>query len=218
MSKINDELLNGAIELWKYLGVEFVSVPFNCGGDSMNEIEFELYDKNKNRITEPSQEVGELLSYFDNVIYDEVDFYVNSDGHYQGEYGTVEITFNDENFDYYKDSTEEYEETYSDTMKVELSVAELDVLQKVSNVNGGDDWGNTDTNINYKEDCIITDEEETILGELTEKIDDLARDFDIDTAVGEYIEDTTTWQSDINIVDNHLLVEVSGRFRIEKND
>jgi virulence-associated protein VagC len=203
--------------LWKQLGVGEVRIPFSCGGDSMNELEVELYDKDDNRITEPVKEVSELISYFENSVYKEVEFYEVSDGHYMGESGSVIITMDDETgeFEYYKDAEEEWEETFSGTMAYQLSEKQIEVIEKVASINGGG-WDDG-RNINYKQDCIITDEEEQILNDMLESIHDNAESFEVDGAYGEFQDESTRWESDMEIKDNELLVEVSQRFYVFKS-
>ncbi len=89
------------VELWKKLGVSKCEASFMCGGDSMNEMSFTYFDKESEEIPEAK---SELDDYFDDVIYDKVDFYVNSDGHYMGENGVVHIELfeDDENDLLYK--------------------------------------------------------------------------------------------------------------------
>ena len=161
---------NEAIKLWKELNIDRCEMEFSCGGDSMNDTNFTLYDKEDNEV-----ESEELADYFENQVYKEVEFYEVSDGHYMGEYGKVEITLEEDDdepyFSYDKQAMAEWEETFSETMYVELSEKESEVLNKVSNINGSI-WDN-EPNVNYKEDCVITDEESQTLKELLEKIGNL---------------------------------------------
>src|ERR1700691_5187239 len=95
------------IELWNKLKIESCTMKFSCGGDSMNDYSFTFYGGGK-EIESP-----ELKDYFDDAVYKHVEFYVNSDGHYQGEAGTVEITLDDDDdFSYCKAAQSEYEEEH----------------------------------------------------------------------------------------------------------
>jgi hypothetical protein len=203
--------------LWNELGVNEVRIPFSCGGDSMGDLYVELYDKDDKEITKPANKVAELKSYFESSVYDNVDFYEVSDGHYMGESGTVSVSMDEESgeFEYYKDSEEEWEETYSDTMKFPLNEKELEVIEKVSSINGGG-WDG-EKNINYKQDCIITDEEEALLDSLLTRIYDEAESFEIEDSEGEYQDESTQWESDMSLEDDQLLVEVSQRFYVFKS-
>jgi len=67
---------NEAIKLWKELNIDRCEMEFSCGGDSMNETEYTLYDKEDNEV-----ESEELADYFENEVYKNVEFYEVSDGH-----------------------------------------------------------------------------------------------------------------------------------------
>ena len=84
---------NEAIALWKELGITSATMEFSCGGDSMNDYHFTFYNVNsENKEVESS----ELDSFFDDEVFRNVEFYVNSDGHYIGESGTVEIELDED--------------------------------------------------------------------------------------------------------------------------
>lgn len=199
---------NDAIKLWKELNIDRCTMEFSCGGDSMNETEFTLYDKDDNVV-----ECEELADYFDNVVYNEVDFYEVSDGHYMGEFGQVEITLEEDDdepyFSYDKQAQAEWEETFSDTMYVELNEKESEVLGKVSNINSS--FMDRENNINYKDDCVITEEESNTLNELVERIYDMSDLFEIE-GKGEEQEESRRFESNIEIEEGKLLVEVSASF------
>lgn len=207
---------NEAIKLWKELNIDRCEMEFSCGGDSMNETEYTLYDKEDNEV-----ESEELADYFENEVYKEVEFYEVSDGHYMGEYGKVEITLEEDDdepyFSYDKQAMAEWEESFTDTMYVELSDKESDVLKKVSNLNGGV-WDN-EPNVNYKDDCVITEEEEQTLNELLERIENLSDEFEV-KGRGEESEESRSFESDIELEEGKLLVQVSARFYYteESND
>ncbi len=198
---------NDAIKLWKEHNIDRCTMEFSCGGDSMNDTDFTLYDKDNNVV-----ECEELTDYFDSVVYNEVDFYEVSDGHYMGEFGQVEITLEDDDepyFSYDKQAQAEWEETFSETMYVELSEKESEVLKKVSNINSS--FMDSEKNINYKDDCVITEEESNTLNELVERIYDMSDLFEIE-GKGEEQEESRRYESDIEIEEGKLLVEVSASF------
>jgi len=138
-----------------------------------------------------------------------------------GEYGKVEITLEEDDdepyFSYDKQAIAEWEESFTDTMYVELSDKESDVLKKVSNVNGGI-WDN-EPNINYQDDCVITDEESQTLKELLDRIENLSNEFEVEGR-GEESEESRSFESDIELEEGKLLVRVSARFYYteESND
>ena len=200
------------IKLWKELNISRCVMEFSCGGDSMNETDFTLYDKNDEVVM-----CDELTDYFEDNVYKEVDFYEVSDGHYMGEFGQVEITLEeddeDENggiFVYDKQAQGEWEETFTSELYVEVSEKEKEVLGKLSNFNNSP-W-DRDVNINYKDDCIITEEEEVTLNTLLEKITNEAEEVEIDGKGEEQDSSDRSFESDIQFEDGKLLVNVSGRF------
>ena len=199
------------IKLWEELNIDRCVMEFSCGGDSMSDTDFTLYDKDNNVV-----ECEELTDYFDNQVYKEVEFYEVSDGHYMGEYGQVEITLEKDSddpeewyFGYDKQAQSEWEEAFSDTMYVELSEKENEVLKKIENINGSP-W-DTEINVNYKDDCVITEDESNTLDALLERIKTLSDELEIE-AKGEEQDDNRSFQSDIEMEEGKLLVEVSGRF------
>lgn len=167
------------IKLWKKLKIDRCECQFDCGGDNMGNTDFTFYDK-KGEIASPP----ELEEYFNNAMYENVDFYVNSDGHYQGESGTVTITLEDGEFSYSKSATSEYSENISTIIEVELTKKEIDFIKKnVSNINGGDGFA-----INYKRDLILTDEDEKLVEGLENKLTDVAASHEPDLEDTEFPE------------------------------
>mgnify|MGYP006267581699 CR=1 FL=1 len=161
------------IKLWKELNVKNAEFEFDCGGDSMNNTDIRLLDKDGNLI-----ENSELSDYFDKEVYKNVDFYVNSDGHYQGEFGIVFIALNEDEdepyFQYTKSSSSQWSESYSGVGMYKLTEKEENFIkEKVDNINGSQDG----FVINYKNDCILTDEEEKIVTNLEEGINNLIYEF-----------------------------------------
>ena len=205
------------IDLWKKLNIDHCIMNFNCGGDSMNETDFELYDKEGNVVNEPA-----ITDYFDNAVYDHVEFYVNSDGHYQGEAGTVEITLNDDGdgFDYSKDATSEYSEEFTGITSVELTPDELDFINKfVRTILGSEET----QRVVFKRDCILNDEEVELQERLVEKINVIAIDYehpDSDDGSGEWYRFTTDNDEEdtITIEGNTLKLAVTKTYYVFKKD
>ncbi len=179
----------------------------------MNDYSFTFY-------TNDNKEVDgeELTDYFDSEVFNRIEFYECSDGHYIGESGVVEITLEgegeDEGFEYYKDATSEWSERYFGQMNVPLTDTELSFIkEKVLNMNGGD-WG--EPNINYKVDCIVTDDEEKMMNDLIQKICDESEDFDIEDATGEpeegYRWTTNEDENEIEFEGNSLKVQVERNY------
>lgn len=162
-----------AISLWKENGIERCEMPFYCGGDEMGEYSFEYFDVDDNEV-----KCGELDEYFDEEVFKKIDFYVNSDGHYIGESGSVHITIDedDENdFDYLKSAESEFNETITNTLEVKLNEEQINYLKEyISGFVGGSD---EDTQFNYSKDFIMTDEHERIEKEIGEIINDITSDY-----------------------------------------
>lgn len=172
------------IKLWKELGVDYVNFEFSCGGDSMNETSITIFDDKGSEI-----DCADIVTYIDDVIYSEVEFYEASDGHYMGEAGNVEIRLSDdeEDLEYSKSSQSEWCERIRSDMEVLFSAKEVQFIKdKVLNINGAEG----ETNINYKQDCILSDEEEELVTIIEEKIESACGSFSPDT-----LNDCTDWYS-----------------------
>ncbi len=200
-SVINESVIE-AVSEWKKLGIESANMDFTCGGDSMNDYSFVFYTKNTTPGGTENIEVEseELVLFFDRQIFDDVDFYVNSDGHYIGESGVVVITLNDEEdgFVYDKQSQSEWSESYEETIHIKLSKEEIEfVKNKILNINGGTDG---DATFNYKLDCIITDEDEEIIEKLGERLSTECDEYEFQEADGEQ-EDWFTWSTNQEVED-----------------
>ena len=153
-----------AIQLWKDNDVSKVRFEFSCGGDSMNETQVYIYNSADEEI-----ECSELSDYFGDKVYDNVNFYENSDGVYMGESGNVYITFEDDDFKYSKESEEEWCEHTPFTEKINLTDEEVEYIEKyVSDINAN--MSEDDININYKVDFIQTDKLVVIEEKLLEKV------------------------------------------------
>ena len=206
---------NDIIQIWKENNIEKCVMEFSCGGDSMNDTEFTLYDNEGNQVSN-----DDITEYFEHHIYDYVDFYEVSDGHYMGESGTVTIELDEydgePSFTFSKDAQSEFEETFSGTMEFNLTEVEVKLLvEKISNFNKSE-W-DSQVFINYKDDCVITDEEEVILNDLIKRIEDDSFNFEIEDATGEEVSsersfDTGEDGEGLNIGDSVLQVRISSRF------
>ncbi len=174
------------ITLWKENKIQECIMDFSCGGDSMNEYDFKFYDKKGKEIV-----CDELKDYFDNEVFRRVEFYEASDGHYIGEFGEVIITLTDDedDFEYNKLAKSEWSESYSEDIPVGITPEEMKFLkEKVANMNGGDG----EKNINYKIDCILTDEEELMVDNILDTIDDTCCEYEFTESNGE-AEDFYRW-------------------------
>ena len=203
------------VKLWKENKIKECVMEFSCGGDSMNDYDFVFYN-NKNK---PVQ-CQELKDFFEDEVFKRVEFYVNSDGHYIGEYGEVLIMLNDEDeFEYEKSSKSEWSESYNEEIPIGITPEEAKFLkEKVDNMNGGDN----EKNINYKIDCIITDEEEEMVDNILDRIDDVCENHEFANEEGEpdeFYRWTTNEDGDnIEIKGENIYVSVSRNFTIIKED
>lgn len=172
--------MNEIIRIWKECGVHEAEFHFDCGGDSMNETSWVFLDSKGETIDSSSLSVVE--SQLESDVYDNIQFYEASDGHYLGESGTVNVTLNDEGdgFDMYKSSTEQWSETLSVDQEIDIS-EELGRLlhKKIDSIVSVDGWGIRsgfgETERNYKEDCIITDREEELISEFEGRLIKMAK-------------------------------------------
>jgi hypothetical protein len=183
--------LEQSLKTWKDLKIDHCIMNFSCGGDSMNDFSFEFFDENENVLHS-----DELDKFFEEEVFDRVDFYVNSDGHYLGEFGTVHIELNEEEnrFEYSKSGSSEYSETTTENFDYQLTDEEFILLRdKISDING-DSWS---TNVNYKTDCIINDDESNILEELENKIKDFICSVDFENELGESQEETDVFECNV---------------------
>lgn len=168
------------IRIWKECGVREAEFHFDCGGDSMNETHWVFLDSKGKTIDSSSLSVVE--SQLESDVYDNIQFYEASDGHYLGESGTVNVTLNDEGdgFDMYKSSTEQWSETLSVDEEIDIS-EELGRLlhKKVASIVSVDGWsirrGLGETERNYKDDCIISDREEELISEFESRLIKMAK-------------------------------------------
>jgi hypothetical protein len=187
------------IKEWLEKGVDRAEFEFSCGGDSMNDTSLVFFDK-ENKEVIMSNESRETL---DNDIYSNVEFYVNSDGHYQGEHGTVLVEFNvEENeFNYSKSATEEWSESFTDIIKLEIT-PELHKFCKeyVLEISGESDF----LDIVYAKDFYINSEKYKMLEDIQEIINKAIDDHEPeDTSAGE-LEDYVS-MSNFATIDNNKI-------------
>lgn len=196
-----------AIKLWKELGVELAKMSFSCGGDSMGDTEWTLEDKEGNNIKS-----SELIDYLDNDVYHQVSFYDASDGHYMGEFGTVEVELvedtediDDAYFSFCKYAQSEWEESVLSETELELTEDEANYIKEfVSNINGGE--GELPL-FNYKIDFIKTDEMEALEESITEKVDKFTVGFQPEDCYD--LRDFYTYESDCEFNGNSLLINMT---------
>lgn len=202
------------VQLWKELEITHINFEFTCGGDSMNDTTLIIYKDDE------VIENDVIYTYFDRIVYDRVEFYVNSDGHYMGESGNVVIELNDEgeDFDFSKEAESEWCERTSNNLEIELTDEEISFVKEfVSNINGGEgDSGN----VNYKKDFVLNEKRKELIDSITDKISDICGSFVPDIEGNGEINDWysfTTNEDDISdneivIKDNKIIVNISNEY------
>jgi hypothetical protein len=203
--------MENIIKRWKELNLENAVLDFNCGGDCMGDTTW--YLKNKEGVDVNDEEIE---SWLDDEVYKRVEFYVNSDGHYNGEAGTVTVELeNDETFTFSKSSQSEWTENVQNDIFIELTNDEIDFINKnVSNINGSND---SNLVFNYKSDFIMTDKLEEVSNGLSKKIDDAVMDYRPDIDDESELQDWYTFTTngegeELTIVDNELKVIIDNSF------
>lgn len=203
--------LEEVIKLWKEEGYTSASYEFSCGGDSMGDTQWYFYGKNGKVVSQPNQTI---VDYLDEEVYKRVEFYECSDGHYQGEAGNVEVICGDDDFDFLKSSTSEWSEQFSGTMEIELTEEEESFLRDyIKDFNGGD----SEDNVNYSKDFILTEKQEEIITSIKERIRDEANNFQPEDAQGEEREWYTYSANVEEMRGNTLMVEVNKEYTIFKD-
>lgn len=205
--------LKNVIKLWKKLKIRECILTFDCGGDSMGNTDFIFTDVNDKEV-----ESEELTGFFNESIYNKVEFYVNSDGHYQGESGTVTITYNEEqkDFDYDKSSQSEWTEQSVNIIEVELTDEMVNFIKEnISNINGGSDGGII---VNYKKDLILSDADEKLVEELENLIETKTSEYEPDDVpeIDEWYTFTTnnpdSSLEELTLEGNNLKIEITNSY------
>lgn len=106
---------------WKTLNIERIVYSYSGGGDSMDGSEIKIFCKDDSILEEHA-----LHNIVDNIIFDNFNFYFDSDGHYIGEYGTVTITKEinedgEEGYLFKKENNERYNESEHNLLNISLT-------------------------------------------------------------------------------------------------
>ena len=200
-----------AIKLWKKLGVGLAIMQFSCGGDSMNDTEWELQDVDGDEIDD-NIDSSELIGYLDSIVYNRVSFYEASDGHYMGEFGTVDVELveDSEHIDdiylsFCKNAQSEWEESILSETELELTEEEANYIKEfVSDINGGQDEF---TNFNYKKDFIKTDEMDALEQSIATKVDGFTSVFQPEDS--NDLREFYTYESDCEFNGNSLIINMA---------
>jgi hypothetical protein len=213
--------LETVIALWKEKGIEQANFIFACGGDCMGDTEWQLLDKDSHEV-----EDEDIKDYLDGRVYNDVEFYVDSDGHYNGESGTVNVQLNDEedDFTFSKDTEYEYSESVTEETIYTLTEEEAKFLaENVNNINGGD--GSVMTY--FKHDFIMTDEQEAMLKDLEDKLWDFVRNFEpkdeLDGEMGDWFSfstqiDNNADTAELTLQGNELTISIDYNVTVFQKD
>lgn len=195
-----------AIALWNNNGIVRAEMEFYCGGDEMGDYSFVYFNADDEEV-----ECCDLDDFFDKAVFDRVDFYVNSDGHYMGESGTVHIELNTDEeeiyFTYSKSAQSEWQETITNTLTIHLTDEQIAYLKEyVRSFNGGSD---ENPNFNYSKDFIMTDEHERIEKEITTILNETTSDYEPET--DNELNEWYNYQNEEPMFNEHneLLVEMN---------
>ena len=211
------------IKIWKDQKITQARFEFYCGGDSMGDTMFHFETENNEKL--PNIIYDELVGYFDDEVYSNVEFYDASDGHYMGEMGNVYIELNDnEDFNYNKTSESEWNETFVSVINIPLTSDEREFVEKnISSIVGGFD---DSPMINYSRDLIITDKSEKLIEELLQKVDEKTQefvpDFEDELGGGElqewYTYDTSDNNNDIINSEGELSIPIDNNVCVYREE
>jgi hypothetical protein len=198
-----------AIALWNDKGIVRAEMEFYCGGDEMGDYSFVYFNADDEVV-----ECCDLDDFFDRVVFDRVEFYVNSDGHYMGESGTVHIELEDDeeygeeiDFTYSKSAQSEWQESITNTINIHLTDEQIEYLKEyVSSFNGGSD---ENVNFNYSKDFIMTDEHDRIEKEIATILEETTNDYEPET--DNELNEWYNFQNEEPMFNEHneLLVEMN---------
>ena len=210
------ESVEKIIQLWNELQISHIDFEFTCGGDSMNDTILVIHKGDEVIENET------ISTYFDHEVYNRVEFYVNSDGHYQGESGNVLIEMNDEGdeFNYMKSAQSEWCERMTSEVEVALTDDEVQFVKEfVRDINGGE---SEEANLNYKKDFIINEKRKVLIDSIGKKVSDACGDFTPDIEGEGELNDWYSYttnedditDSEIAFKGNNLIVIVSNEYYV----
>jgi hypothetical protein len=199
------------IKKWKEYNIDRAKFEFTCGGDDMNNTELVFYDKDNNEVEVDFNDEIEIE------IYDNITFYDSSDGHYQGEAGTVTVTLVEEEgeepcFQFDKDAQSEYSESYTDRIQIEFSKEQYDYLEKhVEDIK--DNYSIDAIVFLYKIDFFVSPEKELIEKSIMEIIKQTCDDHEYEYSGNGELEDSDYY--DVNNIeflgDNKINLDLNYR-------
>jgi len=180
-----------AVQCWKDLKINHCIMDFSCGGDEMQDFDFIFYGEYENVLLSDT-----LNDFFKVEVFEKVDFYVNSSDEYIGEFGTVRIELNEKqaDFEYTKSTTSELSERITESFVLQLTDEEFNIFRdKIKDINGE----GRSVYFNYKSDCIISDDEISIMEKFERKIKNFVTDAIIENEHGEQEEESENFECDV---------------------
>jgi hypothetical protein len=180
-----------AVQCWKDLKINHCIMDFSCGGDEMQDFDFVFYGEYENVLLSDT-----LNDFFKVEVFEKVDFYVNSSDEYIGEFGTVRIELNEKqaDFEYTKSTTSELSERITESFVLQLTDEEFNIFRdKIKDINGE----GRSVYFNYKSDCIISDDEISILEKFERNIKNFITDVIIENEHGEQEEESENFECDV---------------------
>lgn len=167
------------IELFTSGQVDRILWTYQAGGDSLNEYSTVFFLKG----IQVEPDIFDPADF----ILDNVDISEASDGHYLGEFGTVTVTFENDDLVFDKSFKSEWNEDQYVSISIKLTDKEAEVARKIGELSVEVNEVYLD-NINFKEDLYVSSEMTSIIKELVEKMCDFADAEleDVDGDVNEY--------------------------------
>ena len=200
------------IDEWLENKISKAEFEFSCGGDSMNDTQIYLYDKEGKTVKNNN------IEYFiDDEIYGRVRFYEASDGHYLGEFGKVIIVLNENKTDFIfeKISSQEFNEEKSVTILIDLTDLEKSFLsENIKLIIGTSETviENSLTNLIWKKDKILTKNDEDIINSIFNKFINKLNNFPIYLENNESLDGLVRGEGELS--DNEL--EIKLEYNIHK--
>jgi hypothetical protein len=153
---------------------------YSAGGDSLNETETVGY------LGDEEVDVKEHESIIDDFALDNTDIADSSDGHYEGESGTVTITYDaqEDVLVTSKDFESHWNESYEEEDYINITSEEKEILSKID-VFKVEIPKSSYEEILFKEDTYVSKEMHGLLESITEKMIDVAMDFEPSKGDGE---------------------------------
>jgi hypothetical protein len=200
------------IDEWLENKISKAEFEFSCGGDSMNDTQIYLYDKEGKTVKNNN------IEYFiDDEIYGRIRFYEASDGHYLGEFGKVIIVLNENKTDFIfeKISSQEFNEEKSVTILIDLTDLEKSFLsENIKLIIGTSETviENSLTNLIWKKDKILTKNDEDIINSIFNKFINKLNNFPIYLENNESLDGLVRGEGELS--DNEL--EIKLEYNIHK--